>query len=59
MPSTAVYTQYCAWCEKHGLEPLSMKAFGAEMTRIGVGRVRCRGRLHMVARQGDKWRGLE
>jgi hypothetical protein len=42
--ASAVYEDYCTWCEEHQKEPLALPRFGREFGELGIQKVRIAGR---------------
>lgn len=42
--ASAVYEDYCMWCEEHQKEPLALPRFGKELGELGIQKARIAGR---------------
>lgn len=44
LTASALYEDYCTWCEEHEKEPLALPRFGREFGELGIQKVRIAGR---------------
>ncbi|CAN0150618.1 unnamed protein product [Phaeothamnion confervicola] len=45
LTATALYEDYCEWCEEHKKEPLALPTFGREFGELGVQKAKIAGRV--------------
>lgn len=48
LTATALYEDYCAWCEDQGKEPLALPTFGREFGELGVNKSKIAGRVRYI-----------
>lgn len=48
LTATALYEDYCAWCEEQQKEPLALPTFGREFGELGVEKQRIAGRVRYL-----------
>jgi hypothetical protein len=48
LTATALYEDYCAWCEDHQKEPLALPTFGREFGELGVQKAKIAGRVRYI-----------
>jgi hypothetical protein len=49
LTATALYEDYCAWCEEQQKEPLALPTFGREFGELGVQKAKIAGRVRYIA----------
>lgn len=48
LTATALYEDYCAWCEEQNKEPLALPTFGREFGELGVQKAKIAGRVRYI-----------
>lgn len=48
LTATALYEDYCAWCEEQEKEPLALPTFGREFGELGVQKAKIAGRIRYI-----------
>lgn len=48
LTATALYEEYCAWCEEQEKEPLALPTFGREFGELGVQKAKVAGRVRYI-----------
>jgi hypothetical protein len=48
LTATALYEDYCEWCEDHDKEPLALPTFGREFGELGVQKAKIAGRVRYI-----------
>jgi hypothetical protein len=48
LTATALYEDYCAWCEEQQKEPLALPTFGRELGELGVPKAKIAGRVRYI-----------
>ncbi len=48
LTATALYEEYCAWCEQQSKEPLALPTFGREFGDLGVQKAKVAGRVRYI-----------
>jgi hypothetical protein len=48
LTATALYEDYCAWCEEQNKEPLALPTFGREFGDLGVQKAKVAGRVRYI-----------
>lgn len=48
LTATALYEDYCAWCEEQGKEPLALPTFGREFGDLNVTKAKIAGRIRYI-----------
>ena len=48
MTATALYEEYCAWCEERGKEPMALPTFGRQFGELGVQKAKVAGRVRYI-----------
>lgn len=48
LTATALYEEYCAWCEKQDKEPLALPTFGREFGELNVTKAKIAGRIRYI-----------
>lgn len=48
LTATALYEEYCAWCEEQEKEPLALPTFGREFGELGVQKAKIAGRVRYI-----------
>ncbi len=48
LTATALYEEYCAWCEDQEKEPLALPTFGREFGELGVQKAKVAGRVRYI-----------
>ena len=48
LTASALYEEYCSWCEEQNIEPLALPRFGLEFGELGIQKVRIAGRTRYV-----------
>ncbi len=48
MTATALYEQYCAWCEERSKEPMALPTFGRQFGELGVQKAKVAGRVRYI-----------
>jgi hypothetical protein len=48
LTATALYEEYCAWCEQQEKEPLALPTFGREFGELGVQKAKVAGRVRYI-----------
>ncbi len=48
LTATALYEEYCAWCEEQQKEPLALPTFGREFGELGVQKAKVAGRVRYI-----------
>ena len=48
LTATALYEDYCAWCEDQQKEPLALPTFGREFGELGVQKAKIAGRVRYI-----------
>lgn len=48
LTATALYEDYCAWCEEKNKEPLALPTFGREFGELGVQKAKIAGRVRYI-----------
>lgn len=48
LTATALYEEYCAWCEEQNKEPLALPTFGREFGELGVRKEKIAGRVRYI-----------
>ena len=48
LTATALYEDYCEWCEEHKKEPLALPTFGREFGELGVQKAKIAGRVRYI-----------
>ncbi len=48
LTATALYEDYCAWCEEQSKEPLALPTFGREFGELGVQKAKIAGRVRYI-----------
>lgn len=48
LTATALYEDYCAWCEEQSKEPLALPTFGREFAELGVQKAKVAGRVRYI-----------
>ena len=48
LTATALYEEYCAWCEDQSKEPLALPTFGREFGDLGVQKAKVAGRVRYI-----------
>lgn len=48
LTATALYEDYCAWCEEREKEPLALPTFGREFGELGVQKAKVAGRVRYI-----------
>lgn len=48
LTATALYEDYCEWCEEHQKEPLALPTFGREFGELGVQKSKIAGRIRYI-----------
>ncbi len=48
LTATALYEDYCEWCEEHNKEPLALPTFGREFGELGVHKAKIAGRVRYL-----------
>ena len=48
LTATALYEDYCAWCEERKKEPLALPTFGREFGELGVHKIKTNGRVRYI-----------
>lgn len=48
LTATALYEDYCAWCEEQDKEPLALPTFGREFGDLGVQKAKIAGRVRYI-----------
>jgi hypothetical protein len=48
LTATALYEDYCAWCEEQQKEPLALPTFGREFGDLGVQKAKIAGRIRYI-----------
>ncbi len=48
LTATALYEDYCEWCEEHKKEPLALPTFGREFGELGVQKSKIAGRIRYI-----------
>lgn len=48
LTATALYEDYCAWCEEQEKEPLALPTFGREFGELGVQKAKIAGRVRYI-----------
>lgn len=48
LTATALYEEYCAWCETKQKEPLALPTFGREFGELGVQKAKIAGRVRYI-----------
>ncbi len=48
LTATALYEDYCAWCEEQEKEPLALPTFGREFGELGVHKAKIAGRVRYI-----------
>ena len=48
LTATALYEEYCAWCEEQDKEPLALPTFGREFGDTGVQKAKIAGRVRYI-----------
>lgn len=48
LTATALYEEYCAWCEEQTKEPLALPTFGREFGDLGVQKAKVAGRVRYI-----------
>ncbi|MFN3868031.1 MAG: hypothetical protein ACK4MF_03065 [Hyphomicrobiaceae bacterium] len=48
LTATALYEDYCAWCEQQSKEPLALPTFGREFGELGVQKAKIAGRVRYI-----------
>ena len=56
LTATALYEEYCAWCEEQDKEPLALPTFGREFGESGVQKAKIAGRVRYI---GIALRGVQ
>ena len=48
LTATALYEDYCAWCDEEEKEPLALPTFGREFSDLGVDKAKIAGRVRYI-----------
>ena len=48
LTATALYEDYCEWCEEQKKEPLALPTFGREFGELGVQKAKIAGRVRYI-----------
>lgn len=48
LTATALYEEYCAWCEERSKEPLALPTFGRQFGELGVQKAKVAGRIRYI-----------
>lgn len=48
LTATALYEDYCAWCEEQEKEPLALPTFGREFGELGIQKAKIAGRVRYI-----------
>ena len=48
LTATALYEDYCAWCDEQEKEPLALPTFGREFGDLGVDKAKIAGRVRYI-----------
>ena len=48
LTATALYEDYCDWCEEHKKEPLALPTFGRQFGELGVHKAKIAGRIRYI-----------
>ena len=48
LTATALYEDYCAWCDEQEKEPLALPTFGREFGELGVQKAKIAGRVRYI-----------
>ncbi|MEL6312344.1 MAG: hypothetical protein AAFQ17_08305, partial [Pseudomonadota bacterium] len=48
LTATALYEDYCDWCEEHAKEPLALPTFGRQFGELGVHKAKIAGRIRYI-----------
>jgi len=48
LTATALYEDYCKWCEEHDKEPLALPTFGREFGELGIHKAKIAGRVRYI-----------
>ncbi len=48
LTATALYEDYCAWCDEQNKEPLALPTFGREFAELGVKKAKIAGRVRYI-----------
>ena len=48
LTATALYEDYCAWCDEEEKEPLALPSFGREFSDLGVDKAKIAGRVRYI-----------
>ncbi len=49
--ATALYENYCDWCNLHGREPMALPVFGRQFSELGVQKAKIGGRIRYIGIQ--------
>lgn len=48
LTATALYEDYCAWCEEQQKEPLALPTFGRDFGELGIQKAKIAGRVRYI-----------
>ncbi len=48
LTATALYEDYCEWCDEHSKEPLALPTFGRQFGELGVHKAKIQGRIRYI-----------
>jgi phage/plasmid-associated DNA primase len=48
LTATALYEDYCDWCEEAGKEPMALPTFGRQFGELGVHKAKIAGRIRYI-----------
>lgn len=48
LTATALYEDYCAWCEVHSKEPMALPTFGRQFGDLGIQKAKINGRIRYI-----------
>ncbi len=48
LTATALYEDYCAWCEERGKEPMALPTFGRQLGEMGIQKAKIAGRIRYI-----------
>jgi len=48
LTATALYEDYCSWCEEQNKEPLALPTFGREFGELNVTKAKIAGRVRYI-----------
>ncbi|MEL6747403.1 MAG: hypothetical protein AAFO79_06295 [Pseudomonadota bacterium] len=48
LTATALYEDYCEWCDEHAKEPLALPTFGRQFGEVGVRKAKIQGRIRYI-----------